>query len=91
MNIDIISGRLGLGAGGQLDIQFGSYLQVSDNYELPPDQLRSYLLANGWQEGNLSGMPKLQNKKYVCRWYTWEQAMAIEFHRFITIGGSSNG
>lgn len=82
--ISITAGRLQLqGSAGDLNLGGGS-IHTTDEIQLPPVHIGSWLVQMGWQQHQ--GKWKHQPDTNVPS-YTWEQAMAIEFYRFVTIGG----
>ncbi len=91
MKIEISSGVLKLGPDSSLIISRGSEVEVVDTSYMPPGGMTKFLSERGWNCTLMQcGTYKLQNNKYLMgSWYTWEQAMAIEFYRFLTIGGNS--
>lgn len=53
--------------------------------DFAPPEVQKLLFAQGWAENSYSG-PRSWTRNGGPQ-YTWEQAMAIEFANFITLGG----
>lgn len=53
--------------------------------EVPPD-VREWLVSRGWSDGFVNGnLLWTASGNYMN--LTWEQAVAVEMYRFITLGG----
>lgn len=52
-----------------------------------PDDIRIFLSAQGWATpwGHSNDTVRFSRDTYQD--FTWEQAMAVEFYKFITLGG----
>lgn len=89
--VEVVSGMLTLGQGyspnGKLKLR-----EVEPSFSLPaPDDVQAYLHESGW---SLTGNSQWRKNNESYQEFTWEQAMAREFLRFITLkdkGESSYG
>lgn len=74
-------------------IQPGDTIQLGDNVAQTPAiptpiDVQNFLFARGWTEVGPSSQDLWTHNGKQRFVMTWEQAMAIEFFEFITIGGA---
>lgn len=84
------AGSITLGSGaGTLQVAAASFHEAEKS-DTPPDELLKWLGGLGWTVHQMSEGTKFQNNgpnhRLMGRWYTWEQATAIEFFRFLHLG-----
>jgi hypothetical protein len=85
--------RLVITPGQQITfgVQSGTILEVDDGKPAPldfgpiPGDVASFLGERGW--GSDNDMTHWYRDQLSGFYYSWEQAMAIEFYKFITLGG----
>jgi hypothetical protein len=61
----------------------GDTIQIGTHEVDAPDDVERFLRARGWTQVS----PRWQHSDKNRFFMTWEQAMALEFYEFITIGG----
>lgn len=64
-------------------INIGDTVTLGTNEPDTPDDIETFLRARGW----IQASPRWQHDDKRRYFMTWEQAVAIEFYEFITIGG----
>lgn len=54
----------------------------------PPSEIRTFLNARGWTRSDSNGLEGwFYGASSELMGFTWEQAVAYEYYRFVTLGG----